>query len=141
MPLTRTIIAATNWPAARRATRARASSATAGTLEIRDECRRSVPVALSLNRHPVIGAFANLVRPTLGDGFQTRVKTNALRSMHVMIAEQGPLPAAERVEGHRDRNGNVDADHARLHLAGECLGGGAVARKDSRAIAVFVIVD
>jgi len=37
-------------------------------------------------------------------------------AVHMQVAEQRLLPAAERIEGHRHGNRHVDADHADLDL-------------------------
>ena len=58
--------------------------------------------------------------------------------MLVQVAEAGPLPAAEGVVGHRNRDRHVDADHADLHAGHEVAGGVAVAGEDRDAVAVFV---
>ena len=61
--------------------------------------------------------------------------------MHVVVAEERAFPAAEAVIGDRDRDGDVDADHADLRLGGEIAGGVAVAGEDCGAVAELMIVD
>ena len=61
--------------------------------------------------------------------------------MHVMVAEQRPLPAAEGMEGHGHGDRHVDADHADLAAGGEVAGRIAVAGEDGGAVAVLVTVD
>ena len=61
--------------------------------------------------------------------------------MDVRLPEQGVLPAAERVVGHRHRDGDVDADHPDVDAALEPPRGLAGAGEDRGAVAVGVGVD
>ena len=61
--------------------------------------------------------------------------------MHVVVAEQRRLPAAEGVEGHRHRDRHVDADHAHLDLVCEFARRVAVTREDGGAVAILMLVD
>ena len=54
------------------------------------------------------------VRPARRDDLAARVELHALGAVHVQVAEERRLPAAERVVRDRHRDGHVDADHARL---------------------------
>src|SRR5690348_16054719 len=85
----------------------------------------------------VVGA----VRPAAGDGLGAGVEADAFRAVHVGVAEQGVLPAAEGVEGHRDRARDVDADHPDLDVALELARGLAAGGEDRGAVAVLVRVD
>src|SRR5512141_2681196 len=58
-------------------------------------------------RHHELRARAAARRPSRGDGLEPRVEVDALRAVNVMVAEQGALPSAEAVEGHRHRDGDV----------------------------------
>ena len=58
-----------------------------------------------------------------------------------MVAEQRPLPAAERMPGHGHRDRHVDADHADLDLASERACHAAVGREAGHAVAEFMGVD
>jgi hypothetical protein len=61
--------------------------------------------------------------------------------MHRHIAEEGALPAAEAVEGHRHRDRHVDADHAEPAAVGEFARRVAVVGEDGDAVAIFVLAD
>ncbi len=76
-----------------------------------------------------------------GDRLQLGVEADTLGTMHVVVAEQRGLPAAEAVERHRHRDRHVDADHADLDLVRELARRVAVAGEDGGAVAVFVLVD
>ena len=73
--------------------------------------------------------------------FVARVEVDALGPVDVAVAEQGRLPAAERVVGDRHRDRDVDPDHADLDVELELAGCAAVAREDRGAVAVRVVVD
>ena len=77
------------------------------------------------------------LRDDLGAG----VEVDAFGAVHVRVAEQAGLPAAEAVVADRHRDRHVDADHADLHVELELAGGAAVAGEDRRAVAVRVVVD
>src|SRR6266436_9656573 len=79
--------------------------------------------------------------PARGHRLEARVEAHALGAVHRHIAEQGALPAAKAVEGHRHRDRHVDADHADLDAVGEFARSVAVAGEDRGAVAVFVVVD
>ncbi len=81
------------------------------------------------------------VGPALHNGLVARVKAHAFRAVSVVVAEHAALPAAKTVEGHRHRQGHVNADHADLDLAHEFARHAAVARIDGDAVAVLVGVD
>src|SRR3954453_18623288 len=65
------------------------------------------------------------VGPAGGDEFGAGVEGDAFGAVDVLVAEQGVFPAAEGVEGHRDRDRHVDADHADVDAALEPAGGAA----------------
>ncbi len=58
----------------------------------------------------------------------------------MMIPEERSFPAAEAVERHGNRNGNVDANHACLHIVIEPARRVAIARENRNAIAELVSV-
>src|SRR5664279_4069649 len=62
------------------------------------------------------------VWPPGSDHLLLGVEPHALGTMHVVVAEERVLPASEGVEGHRDWNRHVDADHAHVDfpLEGSC---------------------
>src|SRR5687768_4169330 len=60
--------------------------------------------------------FAHL-RPPGGDHLGAGVERHTLGAVHVLVAEEGVLPAAEGVVGHRDGDRDVDADHPHLDAA------------------------
>src|SRR6185369_17288627 len=92
-------------------------------------------------RHHEFGARANARRPALRHRFLPCIEADAFRSINMMVSEKRRLPAAEAVEGHRHRNGDVDADHSDLHALDEIARGVAVAGEDRRAVAELVLVD
>ncbi len=95
-----------------------------------------------VNRHRKLGPFAsNRVGPALHDGLVTRVEANAFFAIRVIITEQRPLPATERMKRHRHRNGHVNADHAGTHTAGKLAGGATVGCVTGDAVAKLVRVD
>jgi len=69
--------------------------------------------------HRGVHAGANARGPTPGDGLDPGVKANTFHAMHVVVAKQRALPAAKAMERHGHRDGNIDADHADLHLVGK----------------------
>src|SRR4029077_12031295 len=92
-------------------------------------------------RHDVFGAGADAGGPAGGYGFEAGVEAHAFHAVHRHVAEQGALPAAKAVEGHRHRDRHVDADHADLDAAGEFARRVAVAGEDRDPVAVFVVID
>src|SRR4029453_2191385 len=76
-----------------------------------------------------------------GDDVAAGVEGDAFGAVDVFVAEEGVLPAAEGVVGHRDGQGHVDADHAHGHGALERPGRGTGGGEDRGAIAVGVGVD
>src|SRR5215213_9584694 len=81
------------------------------------------------------------IRPPGRDHLAAGVEVDALRAVHVGIAEEAGLPAAEAVVAHRHRDRHVDADHADVDVPLELAGGAAVAGEDGGAVAVRVGVD
>src|ERR1700733_203321 len=98
-------------------------------------------MASAMGWHGSAHPGANASRPTAGHCLDVAVEADTFHPMHVMIAKERALPAAEAVEGHRHRDRNVDANHADLHLVGEGPGGVSIAGKDADAVAVLVVVD
>src|ERR1700689_634579 len=84
--------------------------------------------------HAGVYAGADAGGPAGGDGFEPGVEADAFGAVDGVVAEEGALPAAEAVEGHRNGDGDVDADHAGLDAAGEVAGGVAVAGEDGGAV-------
>src|SRR5918995_5511887 len=99
------------------------------------------PTASAHRRHDEVGTGADARGPARGDRLQLGVEADTLGTVHVVVAEQRGLPAAEAVERHRHRDRHVDADHAVLDLVGELACGIAVAREDRGAVAELVGVD
>src|SRR5204862_7280548 len=56
------------------------------------------------------------VRPARGDDLAAGVEVDPLRAVDVRVAEEGVLPAVERVVRDRHRDRDVDADHPGLRL-------------------------
>ena len=65
-----------------------------------------------------------------------RVEADAVRARRVQVAEERLLPAAEREEGHRRGDADVDAEHAGLRSALERARRGPRAREDRGRVAV-----
>src|SRR5688572_228001 len=63
----------------------------------------------------VDGAGAR-VGPAAGDHLGPGVEVHALRTVHVLVAEQARLPPTEAVVADGHRNRHVDADHADVDL-------------------------
>src|SRR4051812_35572912 len=63
------------------------------------------------------------VRPAGGDDLAACVELDAFGAVHVQVAEERGLPAAEAVVGDRDRDRHVHADHAADHVVLEPAGG------------------
>src|SRR5690348_1120445 len=78
------------------------------------------------------------VGPARGDHLAAGVELDPLGPVHVGVAEERVLPAAEGVVGDRHRDRHVDADHADLDLELEAPGRAAVAGEDGRAVGVGV---
>src|SRR5207248_6336673 len=74
---------------------------------------------LSQRRHVEARTGRVLVRPACGYGLGARVELHPFGAVHVQVAEERILPAAERVERHRHRDRHVDADHPHLDLGRE----------------------
>src|SRR3954452_9031637 len=89
----------------------------------------------------VVGRVFRRLRPAAGDDLAARVELDPLRPVDVLVAEQRRLPAAERVEGHRDRDRDVDAHHADLDLAPEVPSGRIRGGEDRSPVRVRVGVD
>src|SRR3954452_19680385 len=81
------------------------------------------------------------VGPAAGDDLGPGEEADAVGAVHVGVAEQAGLPAAEAVVAHGHRDRHVDADHADLHLELELPGGAAVTGEDRRSVAERVVVD
>src|SRR2546423_19997 len=77
-----------------------------------------------------LGAFLGARGPARRHGLGLGVEAHRIRAVLVEIAESGALPAAEGVIGERDRDREIDPDHADLHTAGKIACGIAVARED-----------
>src|ERR1700751_3070816 len=82
------------------------------------------------------GAVLDAGWPPRRDGLDLGVELDRRRAVLVEVAEAGALPAAEGVIGHRDRDRNIDTDHAHLHPGDEIARGVAVAGEDRHAVAV-----
>src|SRR3954454_22519077 len=74
-----------------------------------------------------------------GDRLLARVEVDGVGAVGVQVAQEAVLPAAEREEGHRRRDADVDADHPGLDVVAEAAdraaglrgegGGGCAARR------------
>src|SRR5215207_2245192 len=100
----------------------------------------SVIVGLPRPREAEVDLRRPGVGPARGHDLGPGVELDPLRAVHVDVAEQRALPAAEAVVGDRDRDGDVDPDHPRLDLELELTGRAAVAGEDRGPVAVRVVV-
>src|SRR5262249_4079675 len=91
--------------------------------------------------HRKLGTDADARWPSRSDRLELGVEPNALGPMHVVISEEGCLPAAEGMERHRDRDRNVDANHANLDLMSELPSRVTIPSEDGGAVAELVLVD
>src|SRR5690242_10129883 len=99
------------------------------------------PLWSAHRRHDEVGPGPDAGRPAGRDRLQPGVEAHALGTVHVVVAEQRALPAAEAVEGHRHRDRDVDAHHPDLDLVREVARRVAVAGEDRGAVGEGVGVD
>src|SRR5215216_1489659 len=97
----------------------------------RSSCSREAEIDLARVR----------VRPARRDDLGPGVEVDALGPVHVGVAEQARLPAAEAVVADGDRDRHVDADHPDVDVPLELARRAAVAGEDRRAVAIRVGVD
>src|SRR3954453_22057785 len=76
-----------------------------------------------------------------GDRLLARVEVDGVGAVGVQVAQEAVLPAAEREEGHRRRDADVDADHPGLDFVAEAADGRAVLGEYRGAIAEARCVD
>src|ERR1035437_4606209 len=81
------------------------------------------------------------VEPARCHHFAAGEEANALHPVRVCVAEEGGLPATERVARHRHRDWHVDSDHADLNLVLVSPGSTAVVGEYGCSIAIRVAVD
>src|SRR5262245_46406137 len=92
-------------------------------------------------REAEVGATANSGGPARRHRLEPRVEADPLRPVHMVVPEQGALPATEAVVRRRHRDRDIHADHAGLDPGREVAGGLAVPGEDRGAVAVLVLVD
>src|SRR6478735_5578215 len=97
--------------------------------------------ASSVLREPEVDRAGGGVGPAARDDLAAGVEVDPFRPVHVRVAEEARLPAAEAVVAHRHRDRHVDAHHADVDVELELAGGAAVAGEDRRAVAERVVVD
>src|SRR5262245_16384515 len=73
-------------------------------------------IDLSHLREAEVDLARGRVGPAGGDHLGAGVERQAVGPVHVQVAEEGRLPAAEAVVRHRNRYRHVDADHAAHHV-------------------------
>src|SRR5580700_4378143 len=93
-----------------------------------------------MRRETEVDAGTGLV-PTARNDLPARVEPEAVLTVNVQVAEERVFPAAEAVVAHRNRDRDVDPDHADVDLALEFSGGRAVAGENRRAVAIRVAVN
>src|SRR4030095_12245524 len=96
---------------------------------------------LSQSRHVQARCGRVLMRPARCDHFGTRVELDALDTVHVEVAEQRILPAAEGKESDRNRDRHVHPDHADLYLVLEAAGSSTRLGEYRRAVGIWIAVD
>src|SRR5579884_3475016 len=79
--------------------------------------------------------------PPARDDLRARVKSKAVLTVDVQIAEERRFPAAETVVADGHRNRYVDAHHAGVDFALKAPRRGAAAREDRRAVAVRIVAN
>src|SRR5215472_7589586 len=92
-------------------------------------------------RHDVLGAGADTGGPTGGDRLQPGIEAHALGPVHVVVTEEGALPAPEAVKCHGHGDRHIDSHHSDLDLGREVPGRIAVAGEDRGAVAILMLVD
>src|SRR5665811_846580 len=92
-------------------------------------------------REAQVNCAAGRIRPAGGDHFVAGVEADAVRSVHVGVAEERVFPAADGVGPDGHRNGNIDAQHACLHLDLELTGSPAFPGENGHPVTVEVVVD
>ena len=97
--------------------------------------------SLSEGGHGGVYSGADACGPAGGYGFEAGVEADSFGAVDRVVAEEGALPASERVERHGDGDGDVDAYHSGLHAAGEVAGGVSVAGEEGGSVAELVLVD
>src|SRR5438270_366702 len=90
-------------------------------------------------RDDELGAFFGAGWPARRHGLGLGIEAHRIRPVLVEVAKPRALPAAEGMIGERHGDGEIHADHAHLHAAGEIARGVPVAREDRNAVAVFVL--
>src|SRR4051812_19682258 len=113
---------------------------------LRPRENRCLFVRLSYNRlrggrEVHVSGIGRLFGPARRDHLRARVEPHALGAVDAVVAEQRVLPAAERVEGERHRDRDVDADHPDLDAALEVARGLPARGEDRDAVRVVVRVD
>src|SRR4029079_15435073 len=115
--------------------RKKASYASSWVLPVSPRCVCDIAPALNTRATPATGWVANEhpsrlpgfgeaevdrglggVGPAAGHDLAARVEVDALGAVHVRVAEQARLPAAEAVVADRHRDRHVDADHPDLDV-------------------------
>src|SRR5882672_9144408 len=91
--------------------------------------------------HDESGARAGAARPAGRHRFEAGEEAYAFGPVHVVIAEERSLPAAEAMEGHGHGDGNVDAHHADLNALGELVGRVAARGKNGAPVSIAMRVD
>src|SRR3569833_2384962 len=107
----------------------------------RDGGAATVAGCSAVGGEPQVDAAVSWIEPAGGDDLAPGVEVHALGAVHMGVAEQRRLPAAEGVIGHRHRDRHVHADHADLDLVLEPARGAAVVGEDRGAVPVRVAGD
>src|SRR6266403_2116516 len=101
----------------------------------------SRPNSLETNGRVDPGGEGAVVEPARGNGFGLGVELHHLLAVGAQIAEFGPARAGEAEEGHRHRDGYVDAHLAHVDLALKLARGGTALGEYAGAVAERVVVD
>src|SRR5215217_102725 len=101
---------------------------------------KSTAAPLPGPREAELDGAGGRVGPARRHDLGARVEVHTVGAIHVGVAEQRCLPAAEAVVGDRDGDGDVHAHHPAVGVELELAGGAAVAREDGGAVAVRVVV-
>src|SRR4051794_23008867 len=90
---------------------------------------------------PEVNFACARIGPTASDDLGSGVKLDAVGTVHMQVAEERSLPAAEAVIRDRDRNWYVDSHHPNFNVELELSCCSSVAREDRCPVAVGIGID
>src|SRR5919106_2252027 len=96
--------------------------------------------SIAVLREPQVYLAGRRIGPAACYHLLAREEVDAVRAVHVRIAEQRRLPPAERIISHRHGYRHVYADHADVHFELEPARCAAVSGEQRNTVAVRVLV-